>query len=203
MMTIVEKYLDEISTNKPNFQDYHFNILEKYKETFVGTPNQWDEFRRELYKKNAQYFETNIMAEYNAKVKHLKEEMRWELFQVSKFVSYKRGYDMFKVAWEYAEYEGQCDYPIDEQDTKECYEDVVEKYTSIEDDFIKVIEFAKEGHKYTDLRTLADDTRFEVQNGCWTGYVFSKDGVKYMHIDKTGQEVELNGKEDLIIKIIN
>lgn len=148
MMKIIEKYLDEISTSKPKFQDYHFNILEKYTETFVGTPKQWEKFKVKLYKQNAQYFEENIMAEYNAKVKRLKEEMLLELFQTSKFVSYKRGYDMFKVVWEYAEYEGQYDYPIDEINTKECYEEVIEKYASVEDDFITVIELAKEGYKY-------------------------------------------------------
>ena len=55
---------------------------------------------------------------------------------------------------------------------------------------------------YTDLRRLKDGTRFYVKNGCWTGYIFSKNDMKYIHINKTGDEHKLNGKEDLIIKVI-
>ena len=55
---------------------------------------------------------------------------------------------------------------------------------------------------YTDLRTLADGTKFRVRNGDWTGYVFSKNTEKYMHIDETGEDRKLTGEEDLDIKII-
>ena len=55
--------------------------------------------------------------------------------------------------------------------------------------------------QYTDLRTLKDGTAFYVKNGHWTGYVFVKNGDKYMHIDETGQDKLLNGDEGLVIRI--
>jgi len=62
--------------------------------------------------------------------------------------------------------------------------------------------FGYEPNPYTDLRTLEDGTQFYVKNGRWTGYVFSLDGEKYMHINETDSNRKLTGKEDLIIKII-
>lgn len=56
--------------------------------------------------------------------------------------------------------------------------------------------------EYIDLRTLEDGTRFHVINGEWTGYVFSQDNEKHIHIDATNKDKKLNGNEDLIIKII-
>lgn len=55
---------------------------------------------------------------------------------------------------------------------------------------------------YTDLRTLPDGQRFHVENGDWTGYVFSKDGEKYMHVDATCRDWKLSGNEGLIITFI-
>lgn len=55
---------------------------------------------------------------------------------------------------------------------------------------------------YTDLRTLPDGQRFHVENGDWTGYVFSKDGEKYVHVDATCREWKLNGNEELNITLI-
>lgn len=55
---------------------------------------------------------------------------------------------------------------------------------------------------YTDLRTLPDGQRFHVNNGDWTGYVFSKDGEKYMHIDAIDENYKLTGNEDLNITLI-
>lgn len=57
--------------------------------------------------------------------------------------------------------------------------------------------------KYTDLRELSDGTRFLVINGDWTGYVHSINGEKYMHIDKTNNDIKLKGTEDLEIKVLN
>lgn len=56
--------------------------------------------------------------------------------------------------------------------------------------------------KYTDLRTLEDGTKFHVENGMWNGYVFSKNGIKYMHIIATDRDYKLTGNEELIITII-
>ena len=55
---------------------------------------------------------------------------------------------------------------------------------------------------YTDLRTLEPGTRFYVKNGDWTGFIFDRSGKKFMHIDFTGRDKELTGKEDLIISIV-
>lgn len=55
---------------------------------------------------------------------------------------------------------------------------------------------------YTDLRTLSDGTEFRVRNGDWTGYVFSRNSEKYIHINKTGKDRRLTGQEDLDIKIL-
>ena len=55
---------------------------------------------------------------------------------------------------------------------------------------------------YTDLRTLPDGQRFHVENGDWTGYVFSKDGEKYIHVDATCREWKLSGNERLNITLI-
>lgn len=55
---------------------------------------------------------------------------------------------------------------------------------------------------YTDLRTLPDGQRFHVENGDWTGYVFSKDGEKYIHVDATCRDWKLNGNEELNITLI-
>ena len=63
--------------------------------------------------------------------------------------------------------------------------------------------FVCEFEPYTDLRTLPDGTHFEVVNGLWTGYVFERDGQKYMHIDDLEEDHKLTGKEDLIIDIID
>lgn len=56
-------------------------------------------------------------------------------------------------------------------------------------------------NEYIDLRTLKDGTRFLVENGNWTGYIFSLNGEKYMHIDETCRDVKLTGREDLIIEV--
>ena len=55
--------------------------------------------------------------------------------------------------------------------------------------------------KYTDLRTLPNGTKFRVENGNWYGYIFEKNGKKYIHINKTCEEFLVTGKEDLVITI--
>ena len=55
---------------------------------------------------------------------------------------------------------------------------------------------------YTDLRTLKDGTKFYVENGDWTGYVFSKNGEKHIHIDAINTDRKVTGNEDLIVKEI-
>ena len=56
-------------------------------------------------------------------------------------------------------------------------------------------------NEYIDLRTLKNGTRFLVKNGNWTGYIFSLNGEKYMHIDETCRDVKLTGREELIIEV--
>ena len=55
---------------------------------------------------------------------------------------------------------------------------------------------------YTDLRTLEDGTHFRVINGECTGYVFSINDEKYVHVDATNREYKITGNEDLIIVLI-
>ena len=145
MISIINKYLEEIVANKPKFKEYHLNMLNKYKETFNGTPQQWKDFKYELCSKNIQYFETTIMAEYNKKRNQLRENMLKKLFQKSKFVPYKRGYDIFKIAWEYAENNVSKDYAINELETKGYNSEVIDAYLDIENDYSRVIEYAQEG----------------------------------------------------------
>lgn len=56
--------------------------------------------------------------------------------------------------------------------------------------------------QYTDLRTLEDGTKFHVENGMWNGYIFSRSGIKYMHVIATGADIKLTGNERLIVTII-
>ena len=55
--------------------------------------------------------------------------------------------------------------------------------------------------KYADLRELADNTEFYVINGDWNGYVFSKNGAKFLHINETNADHQISGEEDLIIQL--
>lgn len=53
-----------------------------------------------------------------------------------------------------------------------------------------------------DMRTLNNGIVFHVINGNWNGYIFSKNGKKYMHIYGLNDDRPLSGFEDLYIKII-